>query len=509
MTLEQLMKRATDGRAMDRKKHLRASNIYRLMKEPFGLWCDYFGPRSEMVEESCRYDEILRQKGREFEEAWVRQNYPDAKKIEQARSEEALANTLRAMLDGVPAISSAQLWCLGDEVYGKSDLLVRRDDASSDLGPFHYQIKEIKMSFALRDHQSMQAALYNRMLGKLQGYTPFQMSLVLRKKEEVVHYEDYSKRLDELISYWRDIRDGKSKPEPYGPDKVNPPWRVYANRTLDENMDLTLLPDVGGATREKIRSELGANRIDGLYKFSLDELKQKFEEKLGTSLYYHAQAYRAGKPITPPGTEVGFPRKARHLYLDFETSGEIFSNDADADADLDPQDKKHCYLIGLWDAEQDNFVYFLAKGAEKETDIFRSFIDYVGDPKDVCIFHWSDYEVRVMDEVAQRCPDLSKGLGAIRQSCIDLKEVIKHQIYMPVPNYSIKQVAPFLGFKWRQEEVDALESMVLYWDYLNGDEGAIRKTIDYNEDDCRAMYYTDSSLCRMFGLPFPGRSAES
>jgi len=51
--------------------------------------------------------------------------------------------------------------------------------------------------------------------------------------------------------------------------------------------------------------------------------------------------------------------------------------------------------------------------------------------------------------------------------------------------------------------------MVLYWDYLNGDEGAIRKTIDYNEDDCRAMYYTDSSLCRMFGLPFPGRSAES
>ena len=487
------MRRATDGRAMDRKKHLRASNIYRLIKEPFGLWCDYFAPRNEKIEEVCRYDEIRRKMGREFEEAWIKQNYPEALRIEPAWGEEALANTLRAMLGAAPAISSAQLWCLGDEVYGKADLLVRRDDASSDLGEYYYQIKEIKMSSALRDHHSLQTALYNRMLGKLQGHTPLSMSVVLDQREEVVSYEDYSLRLNELLSKWRDIRDGKLKPEPFGLDKVNSPWRVYANRLLAESMDLTLLPDVGDATRTKLRVELGVNRIEDLYGLSLEELRQRYEEKLGTSLYYHAQAYKAGKPIIPPGAKVEFPRRNRHLYLDFETSG-----------DMDPAEPQHCYLIGMWDAEKNEFVRFLAKGANEEKNIFRSFLDYAGKPEEVCLYHWSDYEMRVLDEVAMRCPELSGELNNLRASCIDLKEVIKQQVYMPVPTYSIKSVAPFLGFRWRHEDVDALESMVLQWEYLRDNNGeAISKVIDYNEDDCRAMIFTDFKICREFGIPFP------
>ena len=496
MTLEQLMERAIAGKAFDRKRMFRASNMYGLMKEPFGIWCDYFGPAGEKVKEEYRYDDILKQNGIEFENKWISENYPGAVTIEPEWGEEALENTLKAMVEGAAAIHSASLWSLEDEIYGKADLLVRRDDLSSDLGEYYYQVKEIKRASVIRDHHSMQAILYNRILGKLQGYTPPAVSVVLPEREGVVHYEDFSARLGELLGRWRSIRDGRFKPEPGGLDKVDSPWRVYANKILVENRDLTLLPDVGPATREKLRLELGVRRIDDLYQIGAEILKKLFEDKLGTSIYYHARAYREGKPVIVPGKTLAFPRRKRHLYFDFETSG-----------DLHPEEPEHCYLVGLWDAEEGKYIPFLAKGSAEEQKIFRSFIEYAGNPADACLYHWSDYEVRILEDISARWPELAGGLEALKQSCIDLKEVIKQQVYLPVPTYSIKSVAPFLGFNWRQKDVDALESMVLYWDYLKGDEQAVKKAVDYNEDDCRAMAYSDFKICQMFGLSFPGKNS--
>lgn len=78
---------------------------------------------------------------------------------------------------------------------------------------------------------------------------------------------------------------------------------------------------------------------------------------------------------------------------------------------------------------------------------------------------------------------------------------VKQQVYLPVPTYSIKSVAPALGFNWRQKEVGAFESMTLYWDYLKtGDKSALQKAIDYNEDDCKAMYEVDKKLCGVFSV---------
>jgi predicted RecB family nuclease len=51
--------------------------------------------------------------------------------------------------------------------------------------------------------------------------------------------------------------------------------------------------------------------------------------------------------------------------------------------------------------------------------------------------------------------------------------------------------------------VDAFESMVLYWDYLkSGDETVLRKAVDYNEDDCKAMIHVDGLLADNFSLGY-------
>jgi uncharacterized protein len=59
------------------------------------------------------------------------------------------------------------------------------------------------------------------------------------------------------------------------------------------------------------------------------------------------------------------------------------------------------------------------------------------------------------------------------------------------PTYSVglKDVARFMGYKWRHADVNAMESIALYFKYLEDPEnnaGELQKVIDYNEDDCIA-----------------------
>ena len=48
-----------------------------------------------------------------------------------------------------------QLWLLPADVYGKADLLVRCDDHPSDLGNYHYRVKEIKNSSTVKPYQKL------------------------------------------------------------------------------------------------------------------------------------------------------------------------------------------------------------------------------------------------------------------------------------------------------------------------------------------------------------------
>ena len=493
ITLDTLITRATGNKEPSKLTVFPPSMVYELLNDPFKVWCDYHAPKAEAVDETSRYDEIVMQQGVEYEKEWVKKNHPDAVKIEPEFGIEALRNTLRAMLKGVPAIHAPQLWFLNGEIYGKGDLLIRSASAPSDLGNFHYRVKEIKHSRKLQGYHILQAAMYNRVIGHIQGYLPPEVIIVLWDSVEVVSYAEHDLEVDELLSRWRQIRDGLIKSDPNKWDKTCSPWRIYANKCLKEKMDLTLLPDVGPAGRSMLREKLGIDSIPDLYNFTLDELMEKLDGKAGTAaIYYHAQAYRLGKPILALGTQFRIPRGRRHIYFDFETSDEVH-----------PTEPPHVYLIGAWDAEKQQYIHFLGRGAGDEERIFREFIEYVGDPEGCCLYHWTDFEIGEMRGVAERHPGISKKLNALMKSCVDLKEVIKRQVYLPVATYSIKLVAPFLGFCWRHEDVDAYESMVLYWKYLDdGDESKIHKVLDYNEDDCKAMIYVDKKICNYFGIPF-------
>jgi predicted RecB family nuclease len=133
--------------------------------------------------------------------------------------------------------------------------------------------------------------------------------------------------------------------------------------------------------------------------------------------------------------------------------------------------------------------------AADEERIYLEFIDFVGDRRDVSLYHWTDFEIYEMRRVGRRWPALANSLEAIIAHCVDLKTAIQSAVYLPAPSFSIKAVAPALGFHWRQKAIGAYQSMVCYWDYLeNRDLFAIDPAITYNQDDCLAMWHIHGVL---------------
>jgi predicted RecB family nuclease len=486
ITVDVLLQRATAGRKFNRHALFRPSLSYYLLKDPFWIWCEHHAPKSEAVDETTRYEKLRMQQGLEYEDQWVKNHFPDAVEIKPSFGFTALKNTMRAMLDGAPAIYQPHLWDLERDTYGKGDLLVRDDSAPSDLGPFHYRVIEIKRSPSLQNSHVLQAAFYTQNIGMLQGRVPQNLTVVLKGSSETVLYDGKDKDLDAARQLWRSLCDGKVIPEAKRPpNATSSPWRLYGNKRLLDNNDLLLLAGIQKRERDKLR-QAGIENVDQLWNLRQEEVVEIIGAHYAGIASHVAQAYKLNAPIVKPGQLLDIPRAKRLLYFDFETSDSVH-----------PTEPPHTYLIGCYDGTRDQFVKFLARGAEDEGRIFTEYFDYVGDPRDVCLYHWTDFEIHQLHSVARRWPMLSGMIERIIDKCVDLKERIQSAIYLPVPSFSIKCVAPALGFHWRQKDVGAYQSMVCYWDYLeNRDLFAIDRAVIYNEDDCRAMWHVDQELAR-------------
>ncbi len=485
ISIDELLKRATSNKTIDSSKLFKPSDFYKLLNDPFWIWCRYYAPKEEEKEEIDRHSKIRMDQGTEFEKEWVAKTYPKAVEVKAYYGIEAIKETLKLMMEGIEIIYQPHLSFLEKDIYGKGDLLVKNKHVSSDLGDYSYVIKEIKNSKKVKDYHKLQAGIYNYILGIIQGFTPPELSIVVKDNEVKMEYGDENtKELLRYLDLWKEIKDNTEKPQPKGIDKTDSPWKIYANKILTENQDLTLIPDVGSVARDSISNKLKVRKIKDLESYTENQLVNLLKPGFGKKIYNHVLAYKMQEVIPTNNKANKNDSSKRVFYFDFETSD-----------DVHPSELPHTYLIGLWDKEKNKFKYFLGRGKQNEEKIFSEFLDYIGNLDDAVLYHWSNYELGIIDDAIEEYPKLADQLRKLKKSCRDLLKVVKDNFYIPVPTYSIKKVAPFLGFSWRQKEVNAFESMVLYWDWLkNSDKEIIDKVLKYNEDDCVAMAYIDAKL---------------
>lgn len=202
------------------------------------------------------------------------------------------------------------------------------------------------------------------------------------------------------------------------------------------------------------------------------------------TVYFNSLAYLHNKPVLREAGHFPPPLKKRNLYFDFEATETFTKNSV-----------SFVYLIGIWDKEENKYVSFVAKTPEEEIKIFEQFYDYVKDFENTALYHWTEYEVKKMRNLAHTHPQDADKLNALCQICYDLKVAVNKQFYLPAPSFSLKAAAPAFGFHWRQDDCGAMDSMVYFTNWLKtGNDDLLKKVLMYNEDDCVAMLYLEDKL---------------
>ncbi|WP_424244517.1 uncharacterized protein Dip510_001768 [Elusimicrobium posterum] len=486
--LEQIYNTFSAGRKPDDKSDFSASKMYSLLEDPFGIWCDFHAPADAAVVEINRYENLKIRTDRSNKDSWILTHYPETVFIKSDRDVEEpkdrFYKTLEAMAAGAQAIAGAALWDLPENVFGSANLLVKQNSGQSVFGPYHYTIVQLKRANDIKEHYSLQIALINKILGRIQGLTPLYAKVVLSSKTMSVSYLALLERLEREINIWKEIKAGAFEPEAHKPPKASSsPWRIYANKVVTERKDLLMLPHLSPEMRRMLRAA-GFNNTDEIANSDIETLRTVLEEPFATETFYTSLAYLHHKPVL---REKGlFPpaRKKHNLYFDFEAT-ETFTKD----------NESFVYLIGIWDKEENKFVSFVAKTKEEEEKIFAQFFDYIKDFEDTILYHWTEYEVKKMRSLASKYPAIAAKLNALANICFDLKILIGKAFYLPAPSLSLKAAAPAFGFNWRQGDCGAMDSMVYYTNWIKtGHQELIDKVLMYNEDDCIAMLYLDEKL---------------
>ena len=153
------------------------------------------------------------------------------------------------------------------------------------------------------------------------------------------------------------------------------------------------------------------------------------------------------------------------------------------------------YLIGMVirkpDSDNLRYVAFNEHDCGGRIGMFREFINVINSldaSSDYVIYHWGAYDRTNIDALFDLPHEIWKREG-IMSRLVDLHVIITRQYALPLYDTKLKTIAAYVGFEWRQNDVDAMLSYSLYHDYVaksGQSPDLLNKVLKYNEDDCLA-----------------------
>lgn len=266
-------------------------------------------------------------------------------------------------------------------------------------------------------------------------------------------------------------------------------WRSACLKRLKKARDLTLLPELGRAKRDALQAQfptledLAAAEVErfcvgrktafaGIGPSTL----RKFKARAALAVAKNPQPYLT-RPVAWPTAEV-------ELFFDIET---------------DPM-RDLCYLHGFVIRERGNSagerftgLYAESATAEAEQAVFAEAMRLFRAYPAAVVVHYSKYERTEYRKLAQKYPGVAtaeevEALFA-RPRALDLYlDVVKSGSEWPTTDFSVKSLAKFCGFAWRDADPSGASSIEWFDQWAKtGDPALKARLLEYNEDDCRAM----------------------
>jgi predicted RecB family nuclease len=185
-------------------------------------------------------------------------------------------------------------------------------------------------------------------------------------------------------------------------------------------------------------------------------------------------------------------------YLTAPLSLPVTDKELFFDTEVDPL-RDICYLHGFLERTRssnntERFVAFFAdeETPESEEKAFRDAWGYITEAQPAAIYYYSKYERTIYRKLHQKYPhvcseqDIEDLFSSPRT--VDLYfDVVLKATEWPTIDYSLKTLAKYLGFAWRDIHPSGAASIEWFDRWVKNRDPAMRQHIlDYNEDDCRA-----------------------
>ncbi|MCX5834874.1 MAG: TM0106 family RecB-like putative nuclease [Deltaproteobacteria bacterium] len=461
---------------------LTAQNVSIYPVSPYSIYCEKFAPVSEK-DPLNPYRELLQGRGIEHETAVLERLYPGYEKITFTDGTEGFSHLLKEMERGVDVICGLPLFYLPENMQGRIDILEKRTDQSSVFGFYYYAVKEFKVSKNIREEHVLQGAFYTYILSKIQKHLPEKFFIINRDYEEVAYdFKDHEAELMKALWGTQAILDGREVPKPtYNAGEW--PWKTYTNHAALKSRDISLVSQVGPKLKEKL-SARGFKKVWDLSPSRIHDLKKipRVGETTAKKLIRSAQAIQKGEIILLDRSVLDFPVRPFEIFLDLEGTDQPGD-----DGDLTQVD----YLIGALTCASGTEDYrpFVAWHPGDEEAMFRAFMAFIASRENYVVYHWHHYERWHMKQLADRYGMTAEAEAMLFPFMIDLHRTATAAFVFPTYTNGLKDIASFLGYKWRHADINALDAIAYYLRFQKNPEGyreKMKAVIDYNEDDCRA-----------------------
>lgn len=473
-----------------------AAMLYDLVQCPHRPTMDLFGDPAKRDEVSP-FVQLLWEKGTAYEKEVISNLDVPFVDLSIYAGDEKERLTWEAMRRGEPLIYSGRI--SADDLLGKPDLL-RREGEGYVAGDIKAGAGEEGQEDDAKPkkHYAVQLALYTDILerrGLAAGRKPFVWDI---RGDEVIYDLDAPQGQRNPTTLWQMYQEALAHARAIvARSEATLPaysaacklchWYTACLADLESRDDLTLLPELGRSRRDVMVADLPTvAALAGCDPKRFIAGKKTSFRGVGpdTLIKLHERARLVKGPSPEPyrTAAIALPSAKVELFFDIE---------------VDPM-RDHCYLHGFverreGDNSTERYHAFLTEAVapEEEERAFAEAWRLICERQPCAIYYYSKYERTIWRKLQQRFPSVCKAddIEAMFASplTVDLYDVIRKATEWPTRDHSIKTLAKYVGFAWRDPHPSGAASIEWFDRWTRtGDPTVKQRILDYNEDDCRA-----------------------
>ena len=394
-------------------------------------------------------------------------------------TDDAFQRTVALMQSGAQTIYGAVF--VDGHWVGRPDVL-ERVEGQSDLGRWYYvaiDIKRLHTQKSVRDEHKLQGAFYAELLERVQGVRPTS-GYIMTPDGTVMRYDLEAFEVEYRLTLKR-IEAILAGEEPEHALTTGCKASPFFAMCLDEASscdDVSLLNRV----RQEEIDELLAAGIDTVLKLATADLATVQSKMFSISddrvAFLQRQAIALKEHVHDVVEPVEFRASDVEIYFDVES---------DPVRDVD-------YLFGVLLVEtqksghkQATYRAFVAETLDGEREAWEQFAAFLAEHRYAPVYHYGWYEIGVCARMIERYGAPEHAIESWENNFVDVNAALRSRIIFPLSFYSLKDIAQYLGFAWRGEDVGGVNSIRWYHEWLeSGNHAALQRIIEYNEDDVRA-----------------------